>query len=151
MQQIKVYIASKVEHAAKLKSLREDGFHINARWIDTAVLTQNALKPVTHWQQENFDDICASHYVVFYVEPGDKLKGALVELGYAIAWGKKIWIAGDGHEAEVPHKDILPWGRYRQNIRIVSSLAEAFKQMRTLTRTEKLIELDGSKTPKENF
>lgn len=155
--EIKVYIASKLEHAAKLRDVRHDGFHINARWIDTAEIHQKTLKPVTHWQQENFDDIEAAHFCILYVEPGDKLKGALVELGYAIRAGKQIWIAGDGHGVEVPvpgaepvadgpalmrvpHKDVLPWGRYAQNVHIVLSLDRAFKEIRAYAFGQKIVE-----------
>jgi hypothetical protein len=100
--EIKIYIAAKVEHAAKLAALSKDGFHFNARWIHMAALGAESMKPVTHWQQENFDDIEAAHFVIFYVEPGDKLKGALMEIGYAIRAGKHVWIVGDGHGVEIP-------------------------------------------------
>ena len=36
MQQIKVYISAKLEHAKLLAALNVDGFHINARWIEMA-------------------------------------------------------------------------------------------------------------------
>lgn len=150
--EIKIYIASKVEHAAKLASFSKDGFHINARWIHMAVAGAANMKPVTHWQQENFDDIEAAHFVIFYVEPGDKLKGALVELGYAIRAGKQIWIAGDGHGVEipiytgapdseeglrVPHRDVLPWGKYAQSIHMAVSLNVAMDQIKLFAFPDK--------------
>jgi hypothetical protein len=144
--EIKVYIASKLEHADKLAAIRKDGFHINARWIDMAEIHRKKMKPVTHWQQENFDDIEAADYVIFYIEAGDHLKGGIFELGYAVRAGKKIWIAGDGHGVEVtipdgatgddvktmrvPHKDIFPWGHYAQAIHIAPSLDAAFSQIK---------------------
>lgn len=162
MQQIKVYTSSKLEHAAKLKAADQDGFHFNARWLDTADAGRQRLKPVTHWQQENFDDIVAAHFFLLYVEPGDHLKGSLVEMGYAIARGKKCWIAGDGNGANfitegnagvlrLPHKDILPWGSYRQAVRIVPSLAHALGQMREFVRPSTLKNNDGSALPDEEF
>lgn len=157
-REIKIYIASKLEHAAKLAALRKDGFHINARWIDTAPIGQQKLKPVTHWQQENFDDIEMADFVILYVEPGDKLKGALVELGVAIRAGKEIWIAGDGHGVEVsvesdlgafrlPHRDILPWSLYAQSIRVAASLDEAFSQIKARVFPEKKLDNEGKGSP----
>jgi len=147
--EIKVYIASKLEHAGKLSIIRKDGFHINARWIDMAEIHRKKMKPVTHWQQENFDDIEAADFVILYVEPGDKMKGALGEIFYAVRAGKQVWIAGDGHGVEipipgaapigddqavmrVPHRDILPWALYKQSFHIVASLDEAFSAIHAL-------------------
>lgn len=165
MQQIKVYISAKLEHAPKLAALKQDGFHINARWIDLAKVGRERMKPVTHWQQENFDDIAMAHFVIMYLEPGDKLKGSLFEIGYAIGIGKKVWIAGDGHGVEMalpvqdgedvtirlPHRDIEPWARYRQSIRVVPSLDEAFTSIRRLVRPDVLCDLKGNPIPPEQF
>lgn len=151
--EIKVYISAKLEHAAKLRDLKVDGFHINSRWIWMADMGRSNQKPVTHWQQENFDDIEAAHYFIMYVEPGDHLKGSIFEIGYAVRADKKCWIAGDGHGVDVPIKDAggmfpaeengpdtirlphrgsVPWGFYAQQIRVVLSLDEAFKQINAL-------------------
>lgn len=157
--EIKIYIAAKVEHAVKLAAFRKDGFHINARWIHMAAAGAEDMKPVTHWQQENFDDIVAAHFFIFYVEPGDKLKGALMELGYAIGNNKQIWIAGDGRGVEIPlytgapdseeglripHRDILPWGKYAQAIHIASSLDAALDQIKTFDFPNRRLGHDGN-------
>jgi hypothetical protein len=164
--EIKVYIAAKLEHAPKLAAIRQDGIHINARWIDMAEAARQRLKPVSHWQQENFDDIEAAHFFILYLEPGDKLKGALFELGYAVCAGKKCWIAGDGHGVEVPildgaaesdmqmrlpHRDILPWCHYRQSIRVVLNLNQAFKEMNAITRTAETKNSNGVVLPMPTF
>jgi hypothetical protein len=162
MQQIKVYTSAKLEHAAKLKAVSQDGFHFNARWLDTADAGRQRLKPVTHWQQENFDDIVAAHFFLLYVEPGDHLKGSLVEIGYAIGRGKKCWIAGDGNGVDViteattghvrlPHRDILPWSMYRQRVRVVPSLTVALAQMRALVRPDVVTEMDGTASEAQEF
>lgn len=151
--EVKVSISSKLEHAAKLAAIIEDGFHINSRWIRLeAAKATDRLRPVTHYMQENFDDIEMADYHTLYIEPGDHLKGALIETGVALRAGKYVWIAGDGHGVEVPipgaepvdgqpammripHKDILPWGYYRKQIRIVISLKQAFSEMRAINST----------------
>lgn len=163
--EIKVYIAAKLEHAKKLAAIKQDGFHINARWIDMAEVGQQRMKPVTHWQQENFDDIEMAHFFIMYLEPGDKLKGALGETFYAIRAGKKIWIAGDGYGVDVPvnhpngqtevirlpHRDIVPWCFYRQSIRVCLNVEEAFKQIRALVNPQIIKNLDGSIPEVEQF
>lgn len=139
----KVYISAKLEHSQKLLSLKKDGFHFNARWPFMAASAQQRMVPVTHWQQENYDDIETADYFILYVEPGDHLKGSLQEYGYALRAGKYIWIAGDGHGVDytppdqevtlrVPHKDVMPFGLFRQQTRIVLSLDQAFKEIKAL-------------------
>lgn len=156
MNMLKVYIAAKRRHAAKLVDLDVDGVHVNSRWIELALVEagRKRSKPVTHWQQENFDDIASSHFVVFYLEPGDELEGALWETGYAAGLGKKIWIAGDGHGVEVdvpdgptmrlPHRGILPWALYRQQVRIVISLEAAFEAIKREAIPRTILRSDGS-------
>lgn len=159
MQQIKVYISGKLEHAARLAALQPDGIHINSRWIEMAEGARKRMKPVTHWQQENFDDIASAHFFIMYVEPSDQLKGSLFEIGYAVGIGKKCWIAGNGQLVDVvpegaansiqlPHKGIIPWGQYRQRIRMASTIDQAFKEIRALVRPAMITGMDGS-TPAE--
>lgn len=170
MQQIKVYISAKLHHAAKLAALRVDGFHINARWIEMAESGRKRMKPVTHWQQENFDDITTAHFIILYVEPSDDLKGSLVEIGYALAHGKRVFIvgnavktddgfhglvdvkpAGAANSIQLPHKDVEPWGFYRQQIRFMPNLEVAFSRIRELVRPNLLKNTDGSAIIPQTF
>ena len=103
---------------------------------------------------ENFDDIAASHFFVQYLEPGDELEGQLWETGSAAGLGKKIWIAGDGHGVEVeidkgvfkrlPHRGILPWALYRQQVRVVLSLENAFEAIKREAIPRTILRADGS-------
>jgi len=154
--EIKVYITSKLRHAEKLSQLRLDGIHINSRWIDTVRMPNARKKPVTHWQQENFDDIAASHFVILYLEAGDELEGQLWEAGYACGLGRKIWVAGDGHGVEVdipdqpgatmrlPHRGILPWALYRPQVRVVLSLETAFTMIKREALPRTTLKADGT-------
>lgn len=90
--QIKIYFASKLHHAESIRANAREGFHFMSRWIETGNLPQNNTKPASHWQQENYIDIRASDYVVMYGEEGDQLEGASQETGYAIAWGKPVYV-----------------------------------------------------------
>lgn len=129
MKQIKVYITAKREHADKLKDLRVDGIHINARWLH---MIERGEQPVTHWLQENFDDAVMSHFVIFYVEAGDKLKTSLIEVGNALAYGKKVFIASnyvlyeENPKQVLPHKDLAPWFAF-DNIKITGTLEQTFE------------------------
>lgn len=162
---IKVYITAKLEHAHKLAQLNPDGFHINARWIEMSERGRQRNKPVSHWQQENFDDIIAAHFFLFYAEPGDELKGSIGETFFAMAHNKKVWIAGnassvndenwgvgikpDGAENEIriPNKAIMPWAMFPQRIRVVSSLKTAFSEMRAYALQERILDAGGLEKP----
>lgn len=168
MQQIKVYVSAKIEHAPMLAGLHVDGFHINARWIEMAESGRRRLKPVTHWQQENFDDIRAAHFFILYAEPADELKGSIGETFYAIANDKKCWIAGNADKAgdgwglevtpdgaansiRVANRGILPWGHFRQNIRMVSGLAKTFSDIREFVRPNYTKDAAGGLIPAQEF
>jgi hypothetical protein len=167
VDQIKAYISAKLEHAQKLLAFQPDGFHINSRWIEMAEAGRKRAKPPSHWIQENFDDIRMAHYFVLYVEPSDHLKGSIFEIGHAVGIGKRCWIAGnavdgrdenwgavvrqDGvaNEIRVPHKDVLPWGLYRQRIRMVRSLEQAFKEIRQYASQERILDSSGAELPQQ--
>lgn len=144
-QQIKVYITAKREHAEKILAAVPDGFHCNARWI---YMVNSPARPVTHWLMENFDDAIASHFVIFYVEAGDRLRTSLVEVGNAIAHGKKIFIAGErdfeDHKG-LPHRDLDPWVGYTSQVKISGTLAQTFAFIKRLARPEIITKHDGSK------
>lgn len=145
MRQLKVFIASKVRHAEMLRGLRttinSDGIHFNARWLETVNLPYNSTKPVSHWQQENLDDINSADAVFVYAERGEHLKGALFELGYAYAYGKPIYLVGqtvtpgvDGTKTEF-HADFEPWSRVNpQQIFRANDFQEAVDALKQLEK-----------------
>lgn len=155
---IKIAVAAKWRHAPKIAEAfaKAEGFHLNSRWVERAIADpeRKRPKPVPHWEAENFDDIATGHAFVLYLEPGDELEGAVWEAGHASGIGKKIWIAGDGYGVEVevepgvmvrlPHRGIIPWGLYRQQVRIVSSLEAAFTAIQRETIPSTFIRTDGS-------
>lgn len=118
MRQIKVYFASKRHHADMLRALRPDGFHFNGRWLETANLAINATKPASHWLEENFSDIKDADFVVVYAEKGEVLKTALVEVGWAIAWGRPVIVIGH-------HESYEPWCRNKARVSYAATLEDA--------------------------
>jgi hypothetical protein len=95
MRPIKIYTASKLIHAAKLKALEPPDFHFNARWLDTANLSANSTRLAAKWQIENFGDIRECDYILVYGEKGDVLQGAIGEAFYGMAYGKPVYIVMD--------------------------------------------------------
>lgn len=145
LEQIKIYVTAKREHAEKIKAAIPDGFHCNARWI---YMLGSGERPVTHWLMENFDDAIAAHFVILYVEAGDNLRTSLVEVGHALAHGKKIFIAGERDFEELrgfPHKNLIPWANYTRQIKLTGSLEQTFKFIRSLN-PRRNINNDGSES-----
>lgn len=132
MRHIKIYIASKLRHAEKLKALIRniEGFHFNSRWLDTGNLASNAAKPSAHWQVENFDDIQACDYIIGYVEEGEVLKGALVEIGYGLAYGKTVILIGQ-------HESYEPWCYFSPQVRRAKDITQAIEMIKALENMNK--------------
>ena len=95
-----VYIASKIAYAAKFSELRTEwmnhGLFINSRWLDQAQYedesTPNDFK--LFWQVDH-QDVMECDVLVLYGEKTDKLRGALIEAGIALAFGKNVIVVGD--------------------------------------------------------
>lgn len=96
-----VYIASKTRHAEKIKAL-EGAFprvYFTARWPRLCHMSSEAVRPVTHWQNDNFSDIARSEVILVYAEDGDELYGALIEVGYAFPFPDKLIYVVGSHKA----------------------------------------------------
>ncbi len=129
MRQIKIYVASKLRHADAIKAFRQDGFHFCGRWLDTGNLAANAAKPVTHWLEENFDDIRSCDYLLVYGEAGEHLKTAIGEAFYAIAHGKPVFVLGE-------HADYAPWCFYSPQIRRAKDFQSALDTINLESRAK---------------
>ena len=97
---IKVYIASKILYAAQFRGYREawkaEGIDLHARWHDQAQFEDAATPEDFHifWLVDE-EDVRMSDAIIVYGAPGDKLRGALVEAGIAIACGILTILVGD--------------------------------------------------------
>ena len=99
---IKVYIASKLAYAEQFRGYREawknEGIDLHARWFDQAIIEQTSevhLNDFHIFWLVDEEDVKNSDAVIVYGTERDKLKGALVEAGIAIAMGKLVIIIGD--------------------------------------------------------
>lgn len=99
---IKVYIASKLNYAAQFRQYREtwkkEGIDLHARWFDQALIEQSTkVSPQDFhifWLVDE-EDVKTSQALIVYGEKDDKLRGALIETGIAIACGILVIIVGD--------------------------------------------------------
>ena len=88
-----VYMASRTIHADKWKALRAAGNRITSSWIDTVIDGGNGGGYEELWVR-CIMDVSASKAVIVYVEPGEMLNGALVEVGAALSMKKPVFAVG---------------------------------------------------------
>jgi len=91
-----IYVASKTKHARRWVALRDTGVPIVSTWIDEAGPGESvSLQDL--WVR-CITEASTADAVLLYTEPGDGLKGALVEVGAALAFGVPVYVVGDGTE-----------------------------------------------------
>ena len=101
MSGLKLYISSNSHHAAKWKKLRSAGANIIATWIDRYENETGALTvDFTNMAQESFDEIRRANKFILYCEAGEQLKSPLIEAGFALASGLRVYYVGP--EDEIP-------------------------------------------------
>ncbi len=90
----KIYIASKVTHAARWVDLREDGWPIISTWIDEA--GEGESKSLADLTIRCIAEAASCTHFILYCEEGEILKGALLECGAALANEVQVYCVGDG-------------------------------------------------------
>jgi nucleoside 2-deoxyribosyltransferase len=86
-----VYTASKPRHARMWRAMRKAGLNVIATWINYKDDTE-----VSDWEKLWIDcanEAAAADITLVYVEKGDELRGAYVEMGIAMASGKTVFLA----------------------------------------------------------
>lgn len=107
------------------KALRKGGAAIVSTWIDEAG-TGDTTDFTELWSRIE-SEIRMADRLVLYVEPGDfPLKGALVEVGMALARGKQVMVVAPG--VVIDPRDFKPLGSWvgHPNVSLCDSLALAF-------------------------
>jgi len=98
---MRIYGASRTIHADMWKALRADGVDLTSTWIDEAGVGETQSLSVL-WENI-LCDVIACDLLVLYAPLGDyPLKGALVEVGMALALGKRVRIVIPGVTLERP-------------------------------------------------
>lgn len=89
---MKIYIASKTKHANKWRKLRAKGHNIISTWIDEAGPGMSAdLKDLAI---RCIDEAKSADRLILFAREDDVLKGALVEVGAALASGVPVYVVG---------------------------------------------------------
>lgn len=108
---IKVYPASKTSHATRWWLVHGDHPHVffTARWIKQVKIDNGDILKTEQGQMyaarcwvEDLEDIRSADILMIYAEPSDKLRGALVEAGVALAEGIPVAVIGE-------HPDYGSW------------------------------------------
>lgn len=88
-----IYIASKTVHAPRWRTLRDvEGLPINSTWIDEAGPGES--KSLEDLWERCISEARSAHCLIAYREGDEVLKGALVEIGAALAAGKYVFLVG---------------------------------------------------------
>lgn len=117
---MKVYTASKLKHAPLWNRLFEEWeeVHLHARWFRLHVgTTPDAPCYAKVFWQHDLEDVSEADAVLVYAEKEDKLRGALVEAGMAIALGTPVIVVGE-------HEDYGTW-QYHPLVYRVDTLEHA--------------------------
>lgn len=100
-----IYVASKVRHAHIWKTYRDMGYPINSTWIDESGPGESDLPNLWH---QCIKQAKSADVLVAYVEPGDVLKGAYIEIGAALAVGTTIIAVGfDPSISFLRHRSVI--------------------------------------------
>lgn len=109
----RLYLSSRVHHAPRWRQLRDEaGWPIVASWIDeSGPLESSSVEAL--WIRA-FDEAGCASRVILYAEPDDfPLKGALIEVGAAIALGVPVFLVLPGVELEARNdRPIGSWIRH---------------------------------------
>lgn len=92
---MKIYIASKTKHAGhwlKLRVMKPD-HTFTSTWIDEAC--EGQTRDYSELATRCLADVAQSDYLLLYCAAGEILKGALIEVGAALALGKEVRCVGD--------------------------------------------------------
>lgn len=111
-----IYIASKTCHAPRWRYIRDNGHEIISTWIDEAGEGQSP--DYSDLATRCIREAVAADVTLLYCEPGEVLKGALVEVGAALAAGKEVRCIGEC-------ESVSRVFRKHPNWRDCASLAEA--------------------------
>ena len=86
-----IYTASKPRHSPMWRARREEGHEIIATWIDYGPEDSD----IPDWEKlwlDCVDEASRADITLVYLEDGDELRGAYVEMGVALAAGKRVYM-----------------------------------------------------------
>ena len=117
---IRVYTASKLSRAEMWRRLHDRWPHVyfHARWLKhNQIGTPDLREYAGRFWLEDEGDVRQADALLVYAEGDEKLRGALVEAGMAIAFKIPVIVVGD-------HLDYGTW-RYHPGVTIVADMDAA--------------------------
>lgn len=97
----RIYIASKVKYAQMWRALRASGVPIISSWIDhEKVISWDVL-----WEM-CVQEASVADVTIVYRETDDVLSGALVEVGAALAAGRRVIAVGCDEYTWISHPQV---------------------------------------------
>ena len=121
---LRVYTASKLKHGAMWRALCAENSHFiaHARWLkhNSIGTPDDPADAVAFWLQDE-QDVKDADVLVLYAEEGEKLRGALVEVGIALAWGVPVIVVGS-------HSDYGTW-QFHPGVRRVDNMREMILEL----------------------
>lgn len=121
---IRIYPASKLRHGKMWRDLcdRTPTVQFHARWLKhNKIGTPDDPDNAKAFWLQDVQDIKDADGVFVYAEPEDRLRGALVEAGVAIALGVPVYVIGDRHP------DYGTW-QHHPTVRKVKTITDAIDQ-----------------------
>lgn len=124
---MRFYTASKTKHAGKWQALRDAGYQVTATWIDEAGEGQTVSYP--ELAVRCLQEIDAADFVLLYCEPGEHLKGALVEAGMALAIGRPVKCVGQCESLSRVFREHPLWSEHASVDAVLTADAEDGAQL----------------------
>jgi hypothetical protein len=151
MRPLKIAFASKLDHAEEILKHQREGLHFISRWLYMGEASKKT-KPTSHWLEENFEDIKSADYVICFAKhvpstvdenlETEVLKTALVEVGWAMAWGRPVIVIGT-------HESYSPWRAASHRVTMLPSLEAAMTYIKTRhTAPQTVLDADGNIVPR---
>lgn len=140
-----VYMASKTAHAGRWRDLRKQGFPVACTWIDEAGAGETADFPDL-WAR-CIREAATAAALILYCEPGEILKGALVEVGAALAAGVPVlWVGPAGSHTVTQHAGVR-WCDMLDAALAAARAIEADRKSRSLPLPESPPGVLGEESP----
>jgi len=135
----KIYMASKLKHFAKWRVLKENrsDFIFTSTWFYEAHIEAETeaqgfgSSAISKEKCElvwiiNDHDVKICDFLIVYSEECDRLKGALIEAGLAIAYGKRVIVVGQ-------NTDYGTW-QFHPSVTRVDTIEEALEHVKFSNR-----------------
>lgn len=99
-----IYVASRSELGPMWRQLQNDGHPINSTWIHES--GPGETSDISDLWMRCIREASEADVLIAYHRPGDVWKGALVEIGAALAHGRPIYVVGDPPGSWVNHPNV---------------------------------------------